>query len=327
MKQILSSLNVDNVHILFGDLYPPPWKVPNFTFLNPFNNFDKASTADIIFKQVYYHHRQCYCNYTPIFTDGSKSDNFVGCAYVIKNKIRSFSLHPAFSIFSAEILAIFKALEELMNYDKGNFIIYTDSLSVLQSLLSHHHNHPLISKVFTVLENLTHLGFSIKFCWIPSHVGIQGNELVDRAAKTAVDYLPFDLPYYDMKNLLTATVYSEWQQSWSKQLGNKLYAVKSQITVWPSITSRKHDVIITRLRIGHTRFTHRHLLIGESTPTCSHCKTAMTVKHILIECPNFTNQRCHYFQSHNLSLKYLLNITPHKNIFIFLKSIGFYPYI
>ncbi len=212
-----------------------------------------------------------------------------------------------------------------MNYDKGNFIIYTDSLSVLQSLLSHHHTHPLILKTLNLLDNLTYLGFSIKFCWVPSHVGIRGNELADRAAKTAFNHLPFDLPYFDMKNLVTARVYGEWQQSWSEQTSNKLYAVKPLIAVWPSTSSRKHDVIITRLRIGHTRLTHRHLLLGE--PTCPQCKTALTVKHILIECPNFRNQRCYYFHRQNLSLKDLLNITPHKNIFGFLKSIGFYPHI
>ncbi|GFU13055.1 hypothetical protein TNCV_2128831 [Trichonephila clavipes] len=35
---------------------------------------------------------------------------------------------------------------------------------------------------------------------------------------------------------------------------------------------RRTDVKLTRLRIGHTRFTHRHLLLGEDAPECSSCK-------------------------------------------------------
>ncbi|GFV37199.1 hypothetical protein TNCV_1721211 [Trichonephila clavipes] len=31
---------------------------------------------------------------------------------------------------------------------------------------------------------------------------------------------------------------------------------------------RRTDVKLTRLRIGHTRFTHRHLLLGEDAPEC-----------------------------------------------------------
>ncbi|GFX25577.1 hypothetical protein TNCV_4064301 [Trichonephila clavipes] len=34
---------------------------------------------------------------------------------------------------------------------------------------------------------------------------------------------------------------------------------------------RRTDVKLTRLRIGHTRFTHRHLLLGEDAPECPSC--------------------------------------------------------
>ncbi|GFV94898.1 putative transposable element [Trichonephila clavipes] len=35
---------------------------------------------------------------------------------------------------------------------------------------------------------------------------------------------------------------------------------------------RRTDVKLTRLRIGHTRFTHRHLLLGENAPECPSCQ-------------------------------------------------------
>ncbi|GFV56721.1 hypothetical protein TNCV_4689461, partial [Trichonephila clavipes] len=39
---------------------------------------------------------------------------------------------------------------------------------------------------------------------------------------------------------------------------------------------RRTDVKLTRLRIGHTRFTHRHLLFGERAPECPSCKAGFT---------------------------------------------------
>jgi hypothetical protein len=153
------------VDILTADNHIPPWTVSNFTFLNPFKGFDKGSTADKVYQQLFKDHRQNYSCFTPIFTDGSKSGNFVSCAYVIKDKVHSHRLHPALSIFTAEILAIHKCLEELSHYQTGKFIIYSDSLSALESFCSPDYNsHPLIFHVLKQIDSLKSLGFSILFC-------------------------------------------------------------------------------------------------------------------------------------------------------------------
>jgi ribonuclease HI len=252
----------------------------------------------------------------------------VGCAYSIGNTICSHRLHPAFSSYSAEIIAIFKALEYLDGQDSGKYIVYTDCLSVLQSLSSpDQHSNPLIFKVLKAFEHLIFSGFTIKFCWVPSHVGIKDNELVDKAAKSATDYLQFDLPYCDVKNFIIKLTYNIWQQSWNNIPRNKLRYIKPRIETWPSHPTRKRDVILTRLRIGHTRFTHRHLLLREHAPTCNNCNVIMTVRHILVECPVFNGQRAHHFNNQEVSLKQLLNVTPHQSIFNFLKHIDFYSHI
>ncbi|GFV85001.1 hypothetical protein TNCV_838751 [Trichonephila clavipes] len=38
------------------------------------------------------------------------------------------------------------------------------------------------------------------------------------------------------------------------------------------------DVKLTRLRIGHTRFTHKRLLLGEIAPECHSCKVSYTLR-------------------------------------------------
>ncbi|GFT35034.1 hypothetical protein TNCV_2824981 [Trichonephila clavipes] len=48
-------------------------------------------------------------------------------------------------------------------------------------------------------------------------------------------------------------------------------AIGYEARAWPVMPLRRTDVKLTRLRIGHTRFTHRHLLFGERAPECPSC--------------------------------------------------------
>jgi ribonuclease HI len=51
---------------------------------------------------------------------------------------------------------------------------------------------------------LAKLNKIVKFCWIPSHIGISGNTKADRAAKDALKYniALFQLPYTGLKYLI-----------------------------------------------------------------------------------------------------------------------------
>jgi ribonuclease HI len=329
IRDILNDFNFHNTEILVAEPYGSPWEDPKFSFINPFKGFAKTCTADIIYQQLFRHHRERVNNYIPVFTDGSKSENFVGCAYVIGTHTFKYKLHTAFSVFSAELLAIFKAMEEIeRQQNNANFIFYTDSLSSLEALSSpHHHSHPLISHILNLLDKLKSRGFSIRFCWVPSHVGIQGNEEADRAAKSASNYMNFPLPHRDAKNYLKVVTQEKWQRTWDTLLHNKLRSIKDRIEYWNSQQSRREDVVITRLRIGHARYTHRHLLLGETAPTCVHCNVIMSVKHILVECPLFNNSRFYHLKNRHVILTDLLGITPHPDLFTFIKSIGFYPHV
>jgi ribonuclease HI len=306
----------------------PPWDTRNFKFLNPFKHFDKATTADIIYQQIFKDHRQSYNSYIPIFTDGSKSTNFVGSAFIIEDNTYSYKLNPIFSVFTAELTAICKALEYVELHSRRNFIIYTDSLSSLQSLTSTDHtSHPIVFRILSLLDKLSSLGFSILFCWVPSHVGITGNERVDKAAKSAKNTISSPSPYCDIKKYVNHLMDVKWQQDWDIMTSNKLHTIKPIIQHWTPLPSRKQDVILTRLRIGHTRFTHVHLLLGDPAPVCQQCRVTMTVKHIMIDCPKFKNHRLCHFGSQAVSLKDLLGETQHKNLFNFLHAIGFHDHI
>ncbi|GBN15210.1 hypothetical protein AVEN_23020-1 [Araneus ventricosus] len=176
-------------------------------------------------------------------------------------------------------------------------------------------------------ENLASQGFIIYLCWIPSHVGILGNEQADKAAKSATISKNGTVPIGDFKTHIKLLLYSKWQEHWNVESENKFHAVKPTVGSWPSLKNRKADTVLTRLRIGHTRFTHRHLLLGDPSPMCSECNCIMSVHHMLSACSNFNSQRLRFFNSTTISLPALLGETPHVHLFAFLKAIGLYSLI
>ena len=65
-----------------------------------------------------------------------------------------------------------------------------------------------------------------------------------------------------------------------------------------------------------------YLFRNEDPPECIYCACRLTVKHILIECPDFELSRQKYFISN--TLPELFEKTPEANIMTYLKEIGLY---
>ncbi|GFX80423.1 RNase H domain-containing protein [Trichonephila clavipes] len=218
--------------------------------------------------------------------------------------------------------------EDMITYDveeeeleQDPFILPEVNQSTLSTICSlenyNDRRHPVVCKILDITSRLYSKGFDIVFCWLPSHVGIIGNEQANSAAKSATTHLPLAVPLSDMKRVIMHHIFKIWQESWSQQLHNKLHSVKPVIGAWPVMPMRRTDVKLTRLRIGHTRLTHRHLLFGEHAPECPSCHVSYTVHHILIDCPIFNNYRITFFNSSHLTLPDLVGEIPHQNIFAF----------
>ena len=234
--------------------------------------------------------------------------------------ILSYRFLAFFSVFSTEFLAVKLALNLISSNSHKQYIIYTDSKSVLGILHSNSCSPSFIS-VLHLYNELCIKGFHILFCWVPAHVGIKGNE----AAKHACNPLNSPVPYSDLKLAITSFIRKKWQREWDMYSENKLKEIKPYIEIWPTISPRKFDVIFTRLRIGHSRLTHRHLLLGEDEPTCSHChSSALTIRHLLTDCLGLRNMYRLYFHSFSPSLTNLLCENPHLELLNFLKDINLY---
>ena len=175
-------------------------------------------------------------------------------------------------------MAISKALCFIEVGPEVSHLILTDSLSSLLALRSFYPKHPFAQDILSRLKSLQQAGKSVQFCWIPSHVGIAGNELADAAARRAASVpctrrLP--LPARDFYPAASRLVHSLWQNLWDTRPSNKLRNIKPVLEPWlsSSRSSRRQEVILSRLRIGHT-MERTGTFSAEKTDRCARTVTS-----------------------------------------------------
>ena len=150
-------------------------------------------------------------------------------------------------------------------------------------------SRPLIAEVLCCITKMLRWRNTC-FMWVPSHVGLAGNSAADTAAKAAL-LMPVSnltLPYSDYFPLIRTRALNQWHSSWSLETQNKLHAIEPTVNITKSYRLPCRDeIIIHRLRIGHTLLTHGHLLKRDSPPHCCACQTQLTVEHVLLRCPTW----------------------------------------
>ncbi|XP_069171731.1 uncharacterized protein [Procambarus clarkii] len=123
---------------------------------------------------------------THIFTDGSvgqERDSAGAEIYTINH-----DAYCSMNIGAQQCKQLY-ALKETKNYAIENnlqdVIIHTDSKSSHQALLSSQNrdNIQLITEILHI-RKAHNLGLSVTLNWIPSHIGIDGNEKADSLAKS-----------------------------------------------------------------------------------------------------------------------------------------------
>lgn len=227
-----------------------------------------------------------------IYTDGSKSSSGVGIAAVSPTQSLQYSLPCQASVFTAELLAIHSAIDLITRSPPQIYVIYSDSRSALEALQTYSSPNPIVVSIQRSLHDLRLRRIQVSLCWVPAHVGVAGNENADVAAKAAVTMtqLQPQLPLGDWVSSLKPYVMGLWQSEWSAQpRTNKLRTLKPSVNLWPSsLWPHRHlEVLLTRLRIGHTRLTHGYLMSSPhgQAPVCPSCTTPLTIRHIFMDCP------------------------------------------
>lgn len=114
----------------------------------------------------------------------TRDDNCVAAGMYIPghNMAVSWRLHPDHSILGAELFAIFQALSYIDTKALGNSIIFSDSKSSLQLLVSPKNGyHEISSKIKRIFMKFNSTRRVILH-WVKAHAGVVGNELADTAA-------------------------------------------------------------------------------------------------------------------------------------------------
>jgi len=83
---------------------------------------------------------------------------------------------------------------------------------------------------------------------------------------------------------------------WHLLRDNKLREIKPTTDRWinPISLTRKQEVILTRLRIDHSWYTHKHLMDKTDPEPCTTCGSEISTKHSLLECHQFNEERSIY---------------------------------
>jgi kelch-like protein 2/3 len=152
-----------------------------------------------------------YPTRTPVFCDGSKTAEQTAAGSWSTDFNLMAGLNKSNSIFTAELFAIFITLKYLESKN-GLFILVSDSLSSLKAL---QHAHPKSHYLFLKITHLLAVTPN-KFilAWVPSHMGMEGNELADKIAQEAL-LLPhavlITLSDQELKQIISTHYHSQWQ--------------------------------------------------------------------------------------------------------------------
>ena len=236
---------------------------------------------------------ECYL----IFTDGSKTENGVGAGvYLQDDPPIHIKLDNNNSIFTAEYVAILKALKyiESRECEIRKYAILTDSLSCLQDLINQDKNGCRLDirrDILTQYTKLINNQYSISFVWIPSHIGVKGNENADQIAKQSITKgdttTKPGISIGECKTVIKAKTLDLWQQQWeNSNKGRLFFEFHNKVSRHPIISDTKGPikVALTRLRLNKAAFTFKE-------PFCETCKTSNTVEHRLLNCQNFLEIR------------------------------------
>lgn len=238
-----------------------------------------------------------YDNSAFIFTDGSKGELGVGCAFVHGPTRRLFRLPRHCSVFTAEAVAILRALEYVESNTLYHAVLCTDSLSVVTAVRHATSVHPTLIAILETVHRLKLLNYDLCLVWIPGHCGIIGNEQADKEAKRAMtlpDACVIPLSCTEYFPLLRDALRVCFNDLWAGYRQNTvLKAIKDVTGKWKTSCrgSRREEVVLCRLRLGHTRLTHSFILDHNPPPLCEHCANPLSVRHILVECPGFMENR------------------------------------
>ena len=207
----------------------PPWFDLDSICKTKFSDSPVAKLSTTVAAQIFCSLREDLNPEVEIFTDGSKIFSpeiscSAGLVVMLKNStlMKNYKLPPEMEIMGCELFAIKQALtyvyENLYNQDTTNVVIYTDSLSSIQTIKNLCPQN-YINCVFSIHEMLKLFNNKMKIViqFVPGHKDIKGNEMADLAANGAhanAEIVDAPLSQSEKVRTIQKAVLNLWQTHW-----------------------------------------------------------------------------------------------------------------
>ena len=291
-----------------ADYHPhPPWEAPPITttFTRLRNSKDNCTREEMrqmaleTMEQLHTPGSQVY------YTDGSvdSESGRAGAAYVIGAVAHGWRTSDHCSSLQTELAAILGALQHFENSGGQRAVVHTDSKTALQALSRSHHpdNVALVTSILGLASNVKARGATIALNWIPSHVGLWGNEKADVTAREAAKG---PLVLQSIRQSLRQTRSEAKRSVWAKQaaLHRELvdtsrsmawYTTATEFTpVHPNLKiNRRTEVAAHRLRLGFK--TADGIILDREAEPCRHCNAPSPdlLLHYVLYCPRTADLR------------------------------------
>ena len=203
------------------------------------------------------------------------------------------------SVFMSEMIAILETLRFLLSKPPISCVIFTDSLSSIQSLESGTQTSAIHQDINYCLYQLWCQGVPVTISWIPSHIGIHGNEVADKLAKEALLHGFVDYPIYkdieDISKILMNNLIQKWQVQWNSSSKGRFYHRihrNVSLEVKYSDYNRKKQTVITRLKFGKCLLGDvLHILKLRNDNLCEVCQVKEDVPHFLLDCIRYRDMQ------------------------------------